>query len=482
MGSFAPGPGEERRDSVMAFVESDDIDSEIDTSASTVIARAYVVSDRGRQCGMRAGAAMEPDPEAPPGYHAQSASILYETTGDVGTSEEDTDQPAVYCNWIRRDAREQSWLPDQPAWPRCFAPSLATSTYIGTRVGGEEDADMLFLTQHELDAKLMASEKLDKPIVVHGHTFPDQHQHTAVSFARKLRACFNGEQVDVRRPNEEAPVKIDVNEFAERLTDDRGASDDSCNALNLVSIVHAAKPTFTQHSRFELLDVLVTRAKKLGPGKQMVIEAQFSDVESCLSFNICAERGSSSFAHVDALVGTWMRNLFGVKLWIVVPQNQMDEQDWERFAADGDRWDPQGKGRLVILREGDVFLMPPGLPVVHAVFTPEVCGMEGGMLWDNTNIINILKSMLWIHRNPKSTNEDFPRQLPSIMNALLEWLDAGPQYFDEDDLQIREAIRELSTQLGCRCTNKCGAECGCGGRCTEWCHGKKKKKTRVCMQ
>ena len=43
--------------------------------------------------------------------------------------------------------------------------------------------------------------------------------------------------------------------------------------------------------------------------------------------------GAFTRPHVDALSGTWVRCLSGLKLWIIVPA--LDESDWASFAREG---------------------------------------------------------------------------------------------------------------------------------------------------
>lgn len=70
-----------------------------------------------------------------------------------------------------------------------------------------------------------------------------------------------------------------------------------------------------------MLDTLVrgVKAKYVGRiGKKTYLT--LFDVGSCQSFEILGLRGAFSRAHIDALGGTWLRNLFGTKLWIIVPK------------------------------------------------------------------------------------------------------------------------------------------------------------------
>ncbi|KAK5109966.1 hypothetical protein LTR85_001799 [Meristemomyces frigidus] len=100
----------------------------------------------------------------------------------------------------------------------------------------------------------------------------------------------------------------------------------------------------------------------------------------------------------------------------------MSTRDWDRFAKDGADWLPEDKSRIVILEQDDVLLMPPGLRVVHAVFTAEPSLMEGGMMWDDHNVPDILDGLLWVIQNQVCTNEAVAFQLPDIVDALEQWI------------------------------------------------------------
>lgn len=83
---------------------------------------------------------------------------------------------------------------------------------------------------------------------------------------------------------------------------------------------------------------------------------------------------------MDALGGTWLRNLFGWKLWFIVPESNISEEDWKVFGKEGHHWNPGSKARGILLRPSDVFFMLLGMCVIHAVFTLETCLMEGGIV------------------------------------------------------------------------------------------------------
>jgi len=190
---------------------------------------------------------------------------------------------------------------------------------------------------------------------------------------------------------------------------------------------------------------------------------------------------------VDALNGTWVRCLFGSKLWWIVPQSVLDDNDWERLASKGKDWDPGDKARAIRLGPVDLLLLPPGEKIIHAVLTPEVCLMNGGMIWDDLRLPEILRNIYWIGSHQSATNEALPFQLSAVLDLL-------EQRFKKDEFsdtiekeEFRKAFADLRS-LGCTC-KKCDMQsCPCGSngrRCTPLCAGhydepRCLKETRSC--
>ncbi|KAM0724098.1 hypothetical protein Q7P37_000278 [Cladosporium fusiforme] len=156
-----------------------------------------------------------------------------------------------------------------------------------------------------------------------------------------------------------------------------------------------------------------------------------NDVADCIGFNLLGFKGAFTRPHVDAFMGTWVRCLSGVKVWIFV--RDMSEQDWDDFAQAGPSWSPAGKGRAIILEKDDLLLMPPGLRVLHAVLTLEPSLMEGGMLWDERNNPALLDELLWVAQHQICTNEALAYQLPSIIDTLESWV-------REQNLRLSESL------------------------------------------
>ncbi|KAJ0132424.1 hypothetical protein CTA2_2693 [Colletotrichum tanaceti] len=79
----------------------------------------------------------------------------------------------------------------------------------------------------------------------------------------------------------------------------------------------------------------------------------------------------------------------------------------------------------MVLEQDDVLFMPPGLRAVRATFAPEPCLMEGGMLWDECSIGEILEGLIWVVENRAYADDYFhvAFQLFPLVDALERWLD-----------------------------------------------------------
>jgi len=180
---------------------------------------------------------------------------------------------------------------------------------------------------------------------------------------------------------------------------------------------------------------------------------------------------------MDALAATWVRNLCGVKFWMIVRNTEMEEDDWAAFLQSGSHWKPNGKERLVVLETDDVLIMSPGIRIIHAVLTPESNLMEGGMFWDDRNLLNILSVLHNIGRHQASTNEPIPFQLPRIIDRLEKLVSTDFNRFKAQDTGFEalfaDRVRDMR-DLGCCCQKrKCSPRgCSClqeSRRCTSFC-------------
>ena len=202
-------------------------------------------------------------------------------------------------------------------------------------------------------------------------------------------------------------------------------SSNGLNARNLRNITKAHRPLFTLLPRFRLLETL---AERVASDLEKLSEAKPQDVVSCIGFNTLSLEGAFLGAHVDSLSGTWVRILDGVQYWMIIPPDEM-EHNWEDFVIHGDDWLPYGSERLIVLEQDDVLLLPPGSRIVHAVHSPTRCLVQGGMLWDELNLIDTLTSVHWICKHQMASQEGIARHLPRIVMELEKLVQIQPYRF-----------------------------------------------------
>ncbi|GAB7336302.1 hypothetical protein MBLNU13_g09049t2 [Cladosporium sp. NU13] len=304
--------------------------------------------------------------------------------------------------------------------------------------------DVLNIPWDVFKSRAGKGEIFNTPLLIK-ETFADADEFTVERYADGLEQTFLGMDVIVRN-HMSAPESLPVSEAACLVrTPHDTVLPKAPNFLDLESLSNAIKPGLTRLPRYRLLDTLVRGAKANYAGRtgKKTYLTPF-DVGSCQSFEILGLRGAFSGAHMDASGGTWLRNLFGTKLWMIVPERLMTDQDWVEFSKAGSSWNPGTKSRALILGPGDVFFMPPGTRVIHAVLTLETCLMDGGMLWDDLTLLPLLHTIHWIGRNQNATNEALPFQLGEVLNQLERALDqvVGTSRFGHT-AGLLQAIRDL---------------------------------------
>jgi hypothetical protein len=150
----------------------------------------------------------------------------------------------------------------------------------------------------------------------------------------------------------------------------------------------------------------------------------------------------------------------------------MTTDDWNNFARDGPLWSPGHRGRAILLRNGDVLLLPPGLRFIHAVLKLTPCLMMGGMLWDEKNLLAIIHNLFWIGEHQLTTNEALPFQMRDIIARLETFGKAGRVSDWNNDLA--QGLSQLRA-LGCTCKHSCSVTptactCKANRRLTPLCH------------
>lgn len=368
----------------------------------------------------------------------------------------------------RQKSRAQWFNPDTK-WASIWTHSNGELPRGSALSAGE--AEVLYYTSEELIIAARKGQIFYKPIVIK-EKFMDSGMHTIDGLASLLQDAPSNAVIDVRKLDGFQPASIPVDDFVTGMRTNRL---DGVNALNLPNLTKCHQPLFTMLFRFRLLQRLVGRAEGSTLGKR--ITSTPVDVASCTNFSILGLAGAFSGPHLDNLCGTWVRNLAGAKFWMIIPQEDMESQ-WDTFAMSGCNWDPNGKQRLILLEQDDVLLLPPGLRVVHAVHSPVNCLMEGGMLWDELNLIQTLESVRWICKNQATTDQAIAYQLPEIIGELEKLVKEQPNRFRGRVPKVTflrmfdEAISGLK-DLGCDCPQQnCDEWCECrqeGRRCTAWC-------------
>jgi len=340
------------------------------------------------------------------------------------------------------------------------------------------DADVWCMDWETFQRLANSGEVFRKPIIIK-QKFQDSGMHEPHRYISLLCERYSNGELDVQNSETGECVSNSISDLFAKSAEHEGVDTEvsmaSFNAINLRKIANADAPLLTRLKRFRLLETLIDRVSNLAPGKRTCREAY--DVSDCIGFDLLGFSGSFSRPHVDSLAGTWIRCLSGSKAWIFACG--MSDEDWNDFAQHGGRWVPGGKGRMVILEKDDVLLMPPGVRTLHAVFTLETSLMEGGMLWDECNIPDLLDELFWVGKNQSCTNEALAYQLPSIIQCLETWIKENSARLSVDGNNAdyiktaEQGIRKLQS-LGCKCSRRCDKNSGCccvieNRRCTAWC-------------
>jgi hypothetical protein len=227
-------------------------------------------------------------------------------------------------------------------------------------------------------------------------------------------------------------------------------------------------------------------------GKEEYNAVRLQDVEACMRFCLYGERGALSMYHLDALNGTWVTNLCGLKGWYIY-QGEWTDEEMKNFGEYGTEWQPKvGSMKMILIEPGDTLLMLPGRPVVHSVLTIDDSVMIGGMMWPNSGVASVFKTLGYIIENWAVTNERIPRQLPEILNALRSLMEemfnnpakskrTGINLTEADGAALQELEKQMEPKFMCTCTKCEPKSCPCQSTkrdagmirtrgCTAWCH------------
>jgi hypothetical protein len=374
----------------------------------------------------------------------------------------------------------KSWLRPDTLWAKIHT---SPESVLGPGESAtEHDADVIYLPGKDFYKLSQQGKIFTKPVVIK-EEYTDAGLFTLDEFASLLSDRYRQHTIQVRPLGCSMTESLEVSAFAQMLrTEDTPRpthQHHGLNALDFHGITACSRPMFTRLRRYRLLETLSEADVQEGPGKRISRGGKLApfDVSDSLSFNILGLEGAFSGPHMDALGGTWVRNLCGIKFWMIVRESEMTSADWDAFHKSGSNWNPNGKERLIVLEPDDVLFMPPGLRVIHAVHTPQSSLMEGGMLWDELNLLETLSVLRDIGYHQNATNEPIPFQLPRIIGQLKELVSADPERFAEQHAdfapRFEDAVRAIEG-LGCRCSRPTclPSQCTCQQekrRCTSFC-------------
>jgi len=326
---------------------------------------------------------------------------------------------------MARSRDERMWLA-QPRCPTIYSEGIA---YVGD-IEREDEADLLCLSADLFMQRMTTSWIPQKPILLK-ELFKDSGLYTLTCVLRCLRRRPMEGKVDVQvrsgRVSEERTAK-----FVEQLDGKGGAS--GLNAINIRPLFYGEVSRFVHHGRFQLLqdlaegtllggkvgkslsaDVVETELEfsdDTGKVKTRNVTSHACDIWSSIKFALLSQEGAYSGPHIATPGGTYVRCFFGVKLWFFHNECDMNKDDWDGLQASGYRWQPNDKAHFAVLEEDDVLLMPPGIRMVHAVSTLESAYCEGGMFWDDQNIIQSLDALYWNCRHHVFSKLINPAQRP----------------------------------------------------------------------
>jgi hypothetical protein len=382
----------------------------------------------------------------------------------------------------QRDPRSE-WLNPATRWVSVWT-QPGGNLPLGKALSALE-ADVLYYTSKDFMNHAEKGHIFQKPIVIK-ESFSDSAMHTVKRLAVLLKDASSNVIVNTRQLDGRQLGTMSIDGLMECICSH------SCGGspanLTLRNITKAHKPLLTMLPRFRLLETLAERARERHRSKQTA--ARYVDLCDRLSFNVFGLDGAFSGPYLDALGAVWVRILDGISFWTMVSEEDMSTE-WEGFIDAGSAWDPSGKQKFLVLEQDDVLLMPPGRKIVQVMHSPTKGVMEGGILWDDSNVLQILQAVFWMARHQAAMNEAVISQLPGIIAELEMVVKQKPERFrgehsERDFLQaFDEAVSDLG-DLGCQCPPMgCEVFCSCKQErrvCTSWCSAHPETIHMACMQ
>lgn len=320
-------------------------------------------------------------------------------------------------------------------------------------VASQQEADVWYLDWDTFRSYGESDFAFERPVVIK-QRFQDRGMYNIAEYIDMLWQRFPEQEVLIQNSMMGTRNSMSVKDYCVTVEEVDLSSPESAasvsNVINLGRLAQADEPLLTRLPRFGLLSMLADRvAGVMGRSSQL----KLSEVKGSLGFDMLGFSGAFSGSRMDPLVGSWVRCLAGFSIWAIA--TDLDAGDWQRFSRDGRDWSPEGKSRLIVLEQDDVLLMPPGLLAVHANFVPRRCLAEGGMLWDECRIPEIIEGLLYVVKNQQCIDMPPGIELGALIDSLEAWLDADDYIYpsshgsntNEYDQAVRASIKSLREML-----------------------------------
>jgi hypothetical protein len=327
-------------------------------------------------------------------------------------------------------------------------------------------------TPEQIQAAVVSGFKFKKPIVT-TYKFLDSHIHTPEKFVSDLRRFYSRDGCRFRLCDGQVR-SITADQLVKIMKD---PAKEPPGVLEISSLSKSHIAPFLLNCRFRLFDALSERTKQDSGIWKRSNGVTSSDVNP-MQFSTLGFPGVFQQPYIDNMVGSQMRVLFGKQRSVIVPYDELTGKERAEFAAAGRQWcPPLDKGQVIPLESNDVVLVPPGVRVIRAVFTDELCLTEGGCVWDFLAVKEILSGLLHVlqHRERACGPATiFPTQL---LDELETWISEEPGIFTEGNREqfqhdVWSALEQLRSTR-CTCVKCKPGDCSCersSRRCTEWCH------------
>ncbi|KAK1809998.1 hypothetical protein LTR12_015642 [Friedmanniomyces endolithicus] len=323
-------------------------------------------------------------------------------------------------------------------------------SFVGTDVEKCDDCDVFVCHSEDMEMLCRRGVRFTCCVLIKDEPFNDVRMHSIDSYMHGLETLFPNKDVEVQdnniahkgrngqRKNPEMSIR-EVRAVREKMKTVSNAEVDSTKAVNLLDMydtTDCSLPSFLHLPRFKLMPATSQSA----PGKHG--QRTLAD---CQRFNVMGLRGSFSPAHCDLWNGTWIRTLDGVKMWnVAVDTTESEVEEW-RSSERQKYWLPK-KRVAIMLKKGDTLIMPPGVFVIHAPYTPTDCLLAGGMFWDfcartqlSPNLAYINKHSDWI------TNEDPPHD--AEWNDIMRRMQECCEVWDNGQTAMRTAEQGRDGEL-----------------------------------